>query len=133
MRPLLVVLTGCVVIVGATSCGSKLPDPGPMPPGATFAGVWDSNWGQMRLMQQGGHVHGTFQGFRSGSLSGDANGNLYVFRWTEYKTSQLGRGYLVMSPDGKALEGRWGYQKEYSNGGRWWATRATDAEPVGTE
>lgn len=95
-----------------------------MPAGASFAGIWDSNWGRITLQQRGSHVHGTFQGFRNGSVSGQREGNVFRFKWTQVESRQFGRGYLQMSPDGQRLEGRWGYKKNYVDGGRWWATRA---------
>ena len=109
----------------AQGCGS-LPSAGPLSAGVEYQGVWDTNWGQLKLQQNGGHIHGTYKGFRSGSISGDADGDLLVFRWTQMESRQWGRGYLKMSPDGARMEGRWGYKKNYTNGGRWWANRATD-------
>jgi len=111
----------CLVLLG---CGGELPKPNPLPSGAAYEGVWDTNWGQMELHQEGRHVHGTYKGFRNGSVSGDTNGDLFVFRWTQVESRQWGRGYLQMSPDGAKLEGNWGYRKNYHDGGRWWATRA---------
>ena len=114
------------VILAALGSGcGQLPKPGPLPPGKSFEGIWDTNWGQLKLDRQGSHVHGTYKGFRSGSVSGDLDGNLFVFRWTQWESKQWGRGYLKMSPDGASLEGQWGYGKDYTNGGRWWATRAS--------
>jgi len=97
-----------------------------MPPGKTYHGTWDSNWGQIDLIQSGTHVSGRYKGFRNGSVSGDLDGNLFIFKWTQQESRQWGRGYLKMSPDGERLEGHWGYKKDYKDGGRWWATRAPD-------
>ena len=113
-------------------CGNRLPSPGPIPPGKTFEGVWDSNWGQMKLYHRGNHVHGVFKGFRTGSLSGQAEGNLFTFVWNQQAPRQWGRGFLQMTPDGERLEGEWGYQKNYRDGGRWWASRAV-TESLTTE
>jgi hypothetical protein len=128
MRTLTHSLTFCalvsVLMAHFSGCGSNLPEAGPLPPGKNFNGLWDSNWGQIDLRQQGSHVHGRFTGFRSGSVSGESKGNLFLFTWTQRENRQWGRGYLKMSPDGKSLEGKWGYQKDYEDGGRWWANRA---------
>jgi len=118
-------LTLLVLCVLVTGCG-QLPSPGPVPPGKSFEGVWDTNWGQLELTQRGSHVHGTYKGFRNGSVSGDADGNLFIFRWTQMESQQWGRGFLQMSPDGDRLQGKWGYRKDYTNGGAWWANRAPD-------
>ena len=116
-----------LVLVGAgIGCASPLPEPGTLPPGRGFAGPWDSNWGQMRLSVEGNHVHGPYRGFRNGSVSGEQKGNLFVFRWTDVGGVQSGRGYLQMNAEGDRIEGKWGYQKSYDDGGRWWAARGTE-------
>jgi hypothetical protein len=112
-----------LILLCFSSCGPKLPDPGPLPPGKSFSGNWDSNWGQIHLIHHGNRVSGSYKGFRNGSLSGEANGDLFTFYWTQKESRQSGRGYLQMNPDGERLEGRWGYEKNHVNGGRWWATR----------
>lgn len=103
-------------------CGPTIPDPKPMP-SADFSGNWYSSWGRMNLQQKGKHVHGTYKGFRIGSVSGDIQGNLFKFKWTQVAPRMFGRGYLLMSADGRKLDGKWGYKKNYFNGGRWTASR----------
>jgi hypothetical protein len=117
-------LLSVILVIGFAGCGARLPSAGPLPPGLDFSGVWDTNWGQMTLRQRGENVAGRYRGFRNGSVSGQAQGNLLLFRWTQQENRQFGRGYLRMSADGQRLEGRWGYTKNRTNGGRWWATRA---------
>jgi hypothetical protein len=127
MKPLVISMA---LALGAAACSSSLPKPGPIsPPGASFAGRWDSNWGKMTLRQQGNRVNGRFGGFRNGSISGKAQGNLLLFRWTQDDSRQAGRGYLQLLPGAEALEGRWGYHKDRSQGGRWWAKRASGFSP----
>lgn len=118
--------TWLIFLIGvcAQGCLGSVPSPSPLPGGVRYEGVWDTNWGQLQLMQTGQHVHGSYKGFRNGSVSGDADGDVFVFRWTQVESRQWGRGYLKLSPDGQSMEGRWGYQKSHGNGGRWWATRA---------
>ena len=102
-----------------------------MPVGGTFAGRWMSNWGKMMLFQEGDHVHGTYdesllstsKEYRRGSVSGDIKGDLWIFKWTQRSPRSYGRGYVRLSPDGKAFRGRWGYQTDYFNGGVWKATK----------
>jgi hypothetical protein len=109
--------------LSAASCApSLLPPPEPMPPHRSFLGPWDSSWGQMQLRPYPGDViRGTFSGFRSGYISGKAEGNLLVFTWRQY-SGQWGRAYLQMRSDGR-LEGRWGYEQDSAGGGHWRATR----------
>ena len=94
-----------------------------MPPGQTFVGDWDSNWGKLKLMQNGKRVYGPYTGFRHGSISGEQDGDLLLFHWIQKENEQSGHGYLRLSPDGKTMEGRWGYLKSYDNGGSWSAKR----------
>lgn len=115
------------LILGAVlafcGCGPSIPDPQPMPAGVSFAGLWYSNWGRMKLQQKGTHVHGVYKGYRIGSLSGDLEGNLLKFKWTQVAPRMWGRGYMRINSDGSVLEGRWGYQKNTFNGGAWRATK----------
>jgi len=125
MRSLYPLLLSAVMAVVLSGCGTRLPSPDPLPRGLDFTGTWDTNWGQLTLRQSGARVAGRYRGFRNGSVSGEAEGDLLLFRWTQHENRQFGRGYLKMSPDGQRLEGRWGYGTDRGNGGRWWATRAS--------
>jgi hypothetical protein len=118
--------TAALVTMLLMGCTGQLPTPGPLPADKTFVGVWDSNWGQMKLRPgRGSIVNGSFRGFREGSVSGTVEGNLYRFTWRQVNSTAWGRGYLQMSPDGEHLEGQWGYEKSYNGGGRWWASRSS--------
>jgi len=109
------------------SCAStyKRPKPGPLPANVSFVGNWDSTWGRMPLMQEGTHVHGTFTGYREGGVSGTVQGDLFRFVWDQRVPRQHGHGFLQISPDGMHLEGRWGYDADDLQGGRWAADRDT--------
>lgn len=104
------------------ACGPSLPDPKPMP-SADFSGQWYSSWGKMALQQKGNHVHGIYKGFRIGSVSGEVEGNLFKFKWTQVAPKMWGRGYLQLEDNGRSMAGQWGYKKNYFNGGNWTATR----------
>ena len=122
-RLLLALATLALSMAALQSCGASLPSPRPLPGNIKFAGEWDTNWGQMTLSQRGKHVHGRYKGFRNGSITGDIEGNRLLFKWTQVKPRLHGRGYLLMSQDGKRMEGRWGYLIDHFEGGRWWANR----------
>lgn len=111
------------LVLTLVGCRPSVPGARPLPPGLSFSGIWDTNWGQMTLRQTGGVVLGRYAGFRNGSLSGTAEGDLFRFRWTQEESRQYGHGYLRMSPDGRSLEGRWGYLDDAFSGGRWWGKR----------
>ena len=112
-----------IAAVSVCGCSSMLPEPRPLPADRDFSGTWDTNWGQLTLVQSGARVYGRYKGFRNGAVSGTADGDLLLFGWTQQESNQTGRGYLQMSRDGGSLEGRWGYLKDRLEGGRWWAKR----------
>lgn len=111
------------VTLGA--CSGARPKPGPLPPGMSFAGNWDSTWGRMVLHQEGPKVHGTFTGYREGGVTGKHQGDVFKFVWDQRVPRQHGHGYMQLSPDGLHLEGRWGYDDDDYHGGRWAADRDT--------
>lgn len=117
-------MIACALAAFGASCASG-PKPRPLAPGISFAGTWDSTWGRMVLQQEGKHVHGTFTGYREGGLSGDLDGDVWRFVWDQRVPRSHGRGWMQLSPDGTHLEGRWGYDKDDSGGGRWAADRDT--------
>ncbi len=102
---------------------------GPLPPGVRFEGKWDSNYGRMELEQAGTKVSGTFE-HGDGQLEGEAQGDLLLFDWLQpgdLSAARLpvkGQGWLRLSQDGEAIEGRWGYEEAREGGGVWRATRA---------
>jgi hypothetical protein len=123
-------LVAALVALTLVSCaGSLRPHPRPLPAGVTFEGTWDSTWGRMVLTQQGQHVHGTFTGYREGGLSGDLDGDVYNFVWDQRVPHSHGHGFLKISGDGQHLEGRWGYDKDDLEGGRWAADRDNTVTP----
>jgi hypothetical protein len=103
--------------------GATLPRPGPLRSPLGFPGQWDSNWGELKLVQQATHVHGNFNGFRNGWLSGYAQGDLLIFRWHQVEPKQEGKGYFRLTSDGQLIDGKWGYGPDHLQGGRWWAKR----------
>lgn len=120
-------LVAAAAALTLVSCagGISRPRPEPLPAGLSFEGKWDSTWGRMELRHDGKHVHGTFTGYREGGLSGDLEGNVWRFVWDQRVPRNHGHGYLQMSSDGLHLEGRWGYDKDDIEGGRWAADRDT--------
>lgn len=115
---------GLLLALALAGCSSyPRPKPRPVPAGISFAGNWESTWGRMELMQDGQHVHGTVAAYREAALSGDLDGDVWHFIWSQRAPRQTGRGYLQISPDGQHLVGRWGYLKDDSKGGAWTADR----------
>lgn len=105
-----------------------------MPAGASFSGRWHSNFGEMKLTQKSdGVTRGTFD-FKGGSntIEGRADGGVLRFEWVQAGDFQVGRrevrgrGYLVISDDGQAFTGKWGYGANETGGGEWTGTKAPD-------
>jgi hypothetical protein len=136
----------CIVMVGLQSAcgGSSFPKvtAGPMPENGSFTGVYHSpQYGEMQMVQNGSAVVGKYkQDERSGTIQGEANGDVMRFEWTEYKAMvsnrpQTTRGhayfkYMVDASNGDhVLKGRWGLNDDDSQGGEWNAYKMRTREP----
>ena len=119
----LIALTLAMLVFG---CGpiEKLPQ-APMPAGATYTGLWYSDFDDMRLVQEGNTVTGTFEYKDGGTLAGTLEGGVLVFEWVQTgdlnvgRREVRGRGYFVISNDGQQITGRWGYGDSHLDGGEW--------------
>jgi hypothetical protein len=69
----------------------------------SFAGLWDSTYGRLRLTQDGARVNGAYS-YAEGSISGTADGGRLVFR---YEDQAKGEGEFELSADGSSFSGRW--------------------------
>lgn len=70
-----------------------------------FAGLWDTQFGLLRLTQQGRHVEGVYQLDGGSSLSGEIVGQRLRFTYRE--PSETGRGWFEVANDGQLLHGKW--------------------------
>ncbi|MBQ9396470.1 MAG: hypothetical protein IJU23_13280 [Proteobacteria bacterium] len=126
-------LFGCLS-VGTLSCASAPNIPArEMPAGATFSGLWYTNFGDMQLTQKAdGYTRGTFDYKSGGEVEGKVEGGVFTFDWVQFGDFQVGRrevrgkGYLVISDDGLHMEGEWGYKDSYAGGGKWEGNKATE-------
>jgi hypothetical protein len=114
----------------------------PMPDGGNWTGVYFSpQYGEMHMVQNGSAVHGRFKkDERTGTIQGEADGNVLQFEWTENKAMVSNRPqetkgsgyfqYLVDSASGDhVLKGRWGLGDDNTSGGEWNAYRSRNREP----
>ncbi|MBI4704805.1 MAG: hypothetical protein HY744_27190 [Deltaproteobacteria bacterium] len=110
---LLVPLALCVCAASVAACGgggrrAKAADvePGPMPKGATWKGIWYSPlYGWLHLLQEGSQVRGRWERPRKdqwGELKGTAEGNVLRYEWIEHTIGRVGihakyggKGYFV--------------------------------------
>ena len=91
-------------------------------PNTTFNGVWDSDWGEIKLIQNGIDVIGTFIG---AELNGQVTGRKFFFDWIKEDENLSGRGVLTI--ENGLLIGSWGHGDSRDDGGPIKANPQTDA------
>ncbi len=128
---LAIALLATALMLATAACASApLIPQTPMPAGASFTGLWYSNYDDMQLVQQGDKVSGTFEYKTGGQLSGTLQGGVLHFDWVQIGDLSVGRrevkgkGYFIMGKDGQHFEGKWGYEDSLSNGGSWTGDKA---------
>ena len=68
-------------------------------------GIWQSNFGRVRLMHEAERVHGFYEGAGPSRIDGKSREGRYEFRFIEPKAS--GEGWFQMSDDGGSFDGQW--------------------------
>lgn len=88
---------------------------------AGFTGLWDTNFGELRLYVRDGEARGTYRRLSNvppGFLTGEVRGPVLYGEWL----SELGEGgaRLVIDDDGDAFSGGWSHiPGEYTGTGQW--------------
>jgi hypothetical protein len=83
---------------------------------ADVTGDYASNWDDVRLVQQGSYVHGTYVCCGGGTI----DGRIYEGRVIRYHWKQAGaEGEGIWDITGDRLEGTWGTGQSDGDGGRW--------------
>ena len=133
-----------VLCLLTAACGGGKADvkAGTMPAEGSFTGVYFSpQYGEMHMVQNGSAVVGKYkQEERSGSIQGEAEGDLLRFQWTENKAmvgnrpqKAVGHGYFRYMVDpangDHVLKGRWGLDDDDTKGGEWNAYKSRKLEP----
>jgi flagellar motor protein MotB len=85
-------------------------------------GVYDTNYKLLKLSQDGNKIEGCYD-YDNGKLSGETDGRVIRFQWTE-DGPQVGTAIMVLNSDGTFLNGLW-YEKG-SYRGLWYGSRVTD-------
>jgi len=85
-----------------------------------FSGMWDTPFGHMHLVQDGGKVKGRYRSDR-GCVDGKITGDTLYFTWSD--PDGRGDGFFVLSADGKALEGAYRREGEAEWEGSWWGVK----------
>ena len=84
----------------------------PVIPNNNFNGVWDTEWGEIMLVQNGIDVSGTFIG---ANLNGQVSGRKFFFDWEKADDNLNGRGVLAI--ENGFLVGSWGHDRSNNDGG----------------
>lgn len=126
-RCVVMALAACAFLLAPGCAGGpeKIPS-SPLAPGVSYSGDWYSpEYEFMKLSQKRGEVTGTFSYKSGGTLKGSLDGNVLYFDWIQPGDFEVarrevrGRGYLVLSSNGKTFSGEWGYGEKRTGGGSW--------------
>ena len=77
-----------------------------------FSGTWNTDWGELVLIQDGIDIVGNFIG---ADLSGQVTGRKFFFDWIKEDENISGRGVLAI--ENGMLVGSWGHDDSSKNGG----------------
>jgi len=104
-----------------TPTPSQIPDVTPIPPfpgipviptPCTFTGVWDTDFGDLTLEQDGSNLTGSYT-YQGGKIVGTVDGLTATGTWSEADTYQppkdAGDFIFTIQPGCKTIEGQWGY------------------------
>lgn len=70
-----------------------------------WAGIWETNFGRMRLNQNGDTVTGLYEGSTSGRIEGHVEGGKLVFHYIEANSG--GEGWFELDPSHNSFKGAW--------------------------
>ena len=84
-----------------------------------FTGIWDTNLGELEILQRGCDVEGTLEGTGGGfyRIEGAVVENTLDFEWKGPKGRGL--GYFIMDESGNSFTGEYGDEEENSGRGVW--------------
>ncbi len=86
---------------------------------ASFAGTWDVNLGELKVIQEGCEAEGTLKGTGGGyyAIEGHVTNDTWDFSWKG--PEGRGRGYLTMDPAGGKFIGEHGEGENNTGKGKW--------------
>ncbi len=87
-------------------------------PQVDVTGLYTSNWDDVRLVQEGRYVHGTYVCCGGGTIEGTIyDGRVIRYHWKQPNGGEGEGVWEIVSPE--RLEGTWGSGQSDSDGGRW--------------
>jgi len=112
-RPLVALVALVTLIVGAWASDALATR---SPHAAAVTGSYHSNWDDVKLVQEGDRVYGTYVCCQGGTIEGRIiEGRVLHYVWRQ----PGGWGHGVWTIDGDHLEGTWGWNRSETDGGRW--------------
>ncbi len=126
---------GCAAFAG---CGGEQVNqvvPGPAIANLNLTGFWYcTEFGDMRLTQEGKQVSGTWEDRRgkdhNGTVRGTIQGDIIWVNWLKPGNPLAaiqpiqGKGYLRITNGGRELHGMWGFDDSQDDGGPWNAEKS---------
>src|SRR5580765_3333814 len=92
-------MRGCVVAVSLLLCAL------PARAADGFAGLWNTSFGRMRLVQDGNKVTGIYNYAGGSTIEGTVDGNKFTFRYKE--PAAQGERVFELASDGRSFRGTW--------------------------
>jgi hypothetical protein len=89
-------------------------------------GVYDSNYGEVRLVQRGSLVEGEYVCCGGGRIEGRIDGTVIEYYWVEAERRADGHGVWRVFGAGRELVGTWGSDDSDDDGGEWNLQRADE-------
>jgi len=131
----LVTLTCSLFACGGAQVEDAAWAPGPAISGLNMNGRWYSrDFGDMELLQDGIKVSGKYEHPRgpehNGTVRGELVGDLLKVEWIQPGDASAavfpikGRAIFRVARDGMSLDGVWGYDDDYRQGGVWQAQKS---------
>jgi len=90
-----------------------------------FVGLWESDFGRMRLVRNGDAIEGIYTGLGKSTITGKLKDGRFEFRYQE--PTDKGEGWFELAEGGAALKGKWRRDgsKQWGN----WNARRIVAKP----
>lgn len=87
----------------------------------SWSGTWDTNWGEMQLIQNGDIITGSYD--TDGQIQATVSGNMLIGTWSEppsYQPPDDSGGFeFFMSEDCMSFVGHWKYGSDGGWAGSW--------------
>lgn len=95
-------------------------------PAINLTGDWTSTWGTVSIRQYGSSIKGCYQ-YRNGVITNAGmDRRILSFKWVEDGKGNEGNAVLVVSEDGKRLNGIWSFGDNLKKYGIWTFNRKSD-------